>query len=1834
MKRKVQLYIAGQQVDLGDDSWILYNWTREDMANPTAVVNSSSHQIQLPGTCRNNNVFGAAFRLDRRTLFGIRYDGTYFDPTRKTPFMLYDDDGTVLESGYCRLDEVNTHSRRHAYTVTLYGGLGSYFYALASKDDGTPRTLADLIWADMDGEDVTDFGVFPGPDTVQDAWAYLAGETPEMKSWWNCVNFAPCYNGVPSDFDASHALMNNDAYANMPTGMDEDGERGYEYTYKAGLDCALVSFTNPHTEWELGDLRWYLQRPAVSVKAFIAAICDPRNNGGYTVTLDPTFFNDDNPAYASAWWTLGMIATEDRNNNQDCVLNVLKASKTPMEYLVSYAKVYGLMFLWDSARHKVTIVTRATFYQQEFDGGSTPPVEGETVVNPSSYDDDASEYYSLTNIQNAYADTTSTNYGAVDLVRGAEARTDFYIKCDFSSIPANAIIRSVAVKVKSLIGSTTSTIIASRGQNVCKGTSPVGENTTMTTSATVRTLDSGGSWTRAELDTLAIHFFAVRGTNYPTNSFSIRIYGAEVDVEYEVPGSREVITQKVIDLSERIDRGQEIRQDPVLADKRWYQLGDGGKGEFVETYKADYGKGYAVQRIDTGYEFDAGTKILTEGNAFQDAAEVTETDLLFSEASRILGGREWLRYFQLPRYEKVTYELWNDSDESKSFDMACDMEANYWDVPGSPGLDWLPKLQLHGADNAAQDGADVLLYFAGVKDTPTYASGSWNVHKSYFLTGDDGAMTDLAGGPCWDMRRTGIQITSLPSFRRVWLSGRYITESYEWGAPAVRPVPGISYPSGKPTAIYDRWWKRYLADRYAADTRVLTAMVNLRGLPVGQALLRRFYWYDNALWTLNAIRNHSLTSYDLTECEFVKVQDKTAYTQGPGSELTQYLMITPDAAGFNLNPSGETLSLEVKSSSSWSLTSSATGGWLTFNRTTGPDGTTTLEITATANSSGGRRSTTVTLDNTEGETLTISLQQNNKAQQTISLNPASITIPATGTAIEGQASRGRSCRVDATSSWDVDSTTIPAWLTVIKSISGLTIKAGANTGSERSASIKVFLTDDDTVYAALSVVQEAGTGGTGGITLTDGQGNTSATVQASGGSLTLVLTIPDGDDWTLTPSESWVSVSPVSGSGNTNAIAVTVPAYTGSSDRSATITAKRSGYTEGAVFYIIQAAPAASTDYVHVGAYSNNWLVNNLDVGGNGGTGYAMNLYSSGPWTAAADVSWIRPKYTNTFPWSGGSTDSDTLWFDVDANPGAARTGRITVSLTGTNLSDTFYVNQAGDGTVTLTAAFSPGNITSGAQEVDLYIQASNGLAWTIDQISSGLTVPAGYQSGTGSAVITCTVTAASAARTLSCRVRNTAYGVSATASVYQAAPAATYYLRVTPFGTVNVSATTTSVSFEVQSNASWTVSRASGDTDVTLSRTSGSGNATVTVSFPVSIRNTARTIPITFSGVSTQVVNIVQAAGEGGLDVTVTPQVVNLSGAGQSSNVTLGSTGNWTASKDKSWITVSPTSGGSGQGQTLTISAPRNTGEPRSGTVTVTCGSVTRTITVTQGSDADLEVSSNAVTLGADNNSQQAVTVYASMAWDVNEYTDIPVWLEVSYTAHAGDPDGETLTFKAKSANTSGSARTATIRINLVDVPTVYKDITVTQQSASTLYVSPTAANAGNGVGTGFIHVTSNTSWRITSIEEGITIASAAQSGTGDADVMYAYTANPNEEVRRCRVYFETTDGEKSAMFTLIQAAAQPAIVIEPDSALWFESGEGGTVQLTRVVTCTGAWTAASSNSWLQFSPSSGSAGSTTVTFTARASLTDVLHATWTVTRGDKTKTLAATCTPAPTEL
>lgn len=105
MRRNILLYIADQLVDIDSQELVLFNYTMEDLSNPTIVKNSYTQQITLKGTPRNNKLFGDAFRLDRVTA----YDGdtgASFNANRKNGFVIYNEMNEVLESGYCKLDEV------------------------------------------------------------------------------------------------------------------------------------------------------------------------------------------------------------------------------------------------------------------------------------------------------------------------------------------------------------------------------------------------------------------------------------------------------------------------------------------------------------------------------------------------------------------------------------------------------------------------------------------------------------------------------------------------------------------------------------------------------------------------------------------------------------------------------------------------------------------------------------------------------------------------------------------------------------------------------------------------------------------------------------------------------------------------------------------------------------------------------------------------------------------------------------------------------------------------------------------------------------------------------------------------------------------------------------------------------------------------------------------------------------------------------------------------------------------------------------------------------------------------------------------------------------------------------------------------------------------------------------------------------------------------------------------------------------------------------------------------------------------------------------------------
>jgi hypothetical protein len=205
--------------------------------------------------------------------------------------------------------------------------------------------------------------------------------------------------------------------------------------------------------------------------------------------------------------------------------------------------------------------------------------------------------------------------------------------------------------------------------------------------------------------------------------------------------------------------------------------------------------------------------------------------------------------------------------------------SNYPDNAQYPNADWLPKVQLHEKENKEIDGSSVLLIFNRVRQTPMYAFADQGCYVEYELTKDHIDMETLNEGiPCWGGEVVAT-LTKLPSFLRSYddVNKSYVTEVCEWGMPEERGVISFNQGPGRVT-LYDRFWSFYQQDRYDDDAMVMTCKVDLNGIEVDQMLLGRFFYYKGSYFCLNKITNYSLTTYDSTECEFVRVQDTINYT--------------------------------------------------------------------------------------------------------------------------------------------------------------------------------------------------------------------------------------------------------------------------------------------------------------------------------------------------------------------------------------------------------------------------------------------------------------------------------------------------------------------------------------------------------------------------------------------------------------------------------------------------------------------------------------------------------------------------------------------------------------------------------------------------------------------------------------------------------------------------------------------------------------------------------------------------------------------------------------------
>lgn len=1035
--KDLHLYIGNREVEFHSNPEILYTYQTDELNNPTIVKNSFSKTITIYGSSANNQLFGHFWNVERLQVNGGDGSGVYFNASKKMPFALYIGN-EIYEQGYVKLDEVRRVDGNYEYDITLFGGLGDFFYNLSINDDGNEMKLSDLAFA----EDI-DFTI--NINTVKEAWSALENGT---KGKWQTINFMPAYNGLPDDFDSDKIIINTKG-TNLAKTKAEGGKN-----YKTKSDYVLGTLPDEMTEWETRDLRSYLQRPCIRMKEVVKACCDPVNNGGYEVVLDSDFFNENNPYWEKTWLTLPMIQALEYDSGEQTLEGAkLIASETTgdtegyMYQDLSFDMGEYPNSVPSSISVKATIdvnlsgvnTSYAWFWNRNGDGYHSGwwcvgslfcqllAFNGDTVVG-------ASQVYNLTtpirhNGKLYYGDNSDYNGGhkytpymgkSIYNVLGTFKSDGFTRENTSSPAEFTFVINGLTTNVTSvkmcyywgaskdkmkkadrafcLFDRTYSNGWVSQELTSYSATEPnkiamaikksnlkavlggtIGRTGTEVTKSLILN-------TEASPADYLLSYCKMFGLYFTKDVYENKIYIETRKSFYN--------RDEVINLEELVDYSKGVNISPIAFDTKWVQFSqEKDETQFSSNYLTTKGIDYGCKVLNTGYEFNSEKKELLEDNVIKSGIEGLERSKYFVAYNNDDKVRPWFGY-------GLKYNLYNGEDtiEVNGTNAAGSNIMGINEGEGMKYYDLFPKLQFHDADNSPTDGNNCLVFFSGVKDL---SKGRTNP-ISYYLTDDCYWQSQLnEGTPCWLFATSDIdvyerpaarKINSIPVFERYLTdsTGNKVKKSLDFGSPQELFVP--SYSITDEVNIYHNFWKTYLEDLYDINTRVLTAWVRIIGQP-NPNWLRKFYWFENSIWRINKITDWNVGSYDTTKVEFVKVQNVGDYTS---ITQTKSNIIKLTASKYNVSPNGErvTLDLTTLNEGTWFIKGSDNG--LIFSKA---NGTGSQQLSVTIPQTKAPTANTpyyITAVDDEGNMANITINQGYNGETRLTVKPTNLIVPSSG----------------------------------------------------------------------------------------------------------------------------------------------------------------------------------------------------------------------------------------------------------------------------------------------------------------------------------------------------------------------------------------------------------------------------------------------------------------------------------------------------------------------------------------------------------------------------------------------------------------------------------------------------------------------------------------------------------------------------------------------------------------------------------------------------------------------------------------------------------------------
>ena len=910
----VELYIGDKKVEFKEPPQINITYSHSDLHNPTVVKNSFSKTITIDGTPNNNQIFNSFYDMRR-----MNADGLY-NASRRVDFTLYRN-GEPMETGYVKLDKVKRKGNNIQYDITLYGGLGQFLYNLQYKEDGTVMKLSDLEYGyDMDLD--------INKETIKSAWQHIT----EMKSddsteIYNHINFAPCYNGIPDNFSADKVAIDVNSFSS-----DEDLYKSFTKS-KDGyglVDGWLIGeLKKEYDEWQVGDLRSYLQRPVIKFKDIIQACCKEENNGGYMVDLDNDFFNEDNPYYENAWMTLPLVSEIEDDGGENIVTlrmsgDTITAVDAEDGSRLSFSIPVALKATANSSKDKLYSGVQITLNPRKKDmdkaesynvcryiqlvvydkngnvvGGSSVAAFYTSILNAVDFEYNPEYNTTIDKITGDYIKTEGSTYifnnAFYNLkVSDLEWKDGYYMK----------LVTKVSEIKNYEIGWYRDDVPENEKMHNNLGTNYLYErNEYHKYSETVKSVNWSVLQGGLNVD-VRVYAPLVKKITKKTllNSehtpcdyflsylkmFNLHIWKDMYEKTIYVRLRKNYFTVDKYDLEELIDRGSDMTITPITFENKWlnfnYEVDEDEK--LNKDYVDDYGIPYGIQKVDTNYNYDSSSKDLFEKQVFKSCVQNRGKSryyvtLRYSEADSAFD----VPSYYLDGFKTYLFNSANDTtDGSTITPKTADITRWWWK---EKYYDLSPKPSFVNDKNEPIDGANVLLFYNG----RTLLRDNDGKTMNFKITDDIPQFVKLNDGePCWIWTYNWQLATDtiiggkpfygdgyLPNFSRyITNENGWITHSWDFGTPKALYVP--DYSIDDTSNLYNQYWKPYVRDMYDANTRVVECKVLLKERVIGE-WLQRFYYWDGSYWILNKVIDYDVTSNGTTKCEFVRVNDIQNYLQ-------------------------------------------------------------------------------------------------------------------------------------------------------------------------------------------------------------------------------------------------------------------------------------------------------------------------------------------------------------------------------------------------------------------------------------------------------------------------------------------------------------------------------------------------------------------------------------------------------------------------------------------------------------------------------------------------------------------------------------------------------------------------------------------------------------------------------------------------------------------------------------------------------------------------------------------------------------------------------------------